>query len=136
MPAFEEEYMDVLQNIEFTIVSAYRANGELTDYDVDKILNGLWTEYRAEQQGKKPALVVTFNVNAGRLYDMTKKMCEWRLGRASLEVDGKQGGIKPEPISLDEIMACLKRIRKSVALWTKQGGRQGYLHFIDDNIGV
>jgi hypothetical protein len=31
-------------------------------------------------------------------------------------------------------MDCLKRIRKSVDLWNKQGGRQGYLYFIDNNI--
>lgn len=29
-----------------------------------------------------------------------------------------------------EIVACLKRLRKSVQFWTKSGGRQGYLNYI------
>lgn len=52
MPAFEDEYLDVLQNIEAAIVDAYRNDGELTDYDVDKVLNAVYLEYRAEAQGE------------------------------------------------------------------------------------
>jgi len=57
-----------------------------------------------------------------------------RLGRSNQGM--KRGWFKAEidPISPDEIMECLKRIRKSVDLWHKQGGRQGYLYFIDNNI--
>ena len=33
-----------------------------------------------------------------------------------------------------EIVACLKRIKSSVKLWTKKGGRQGYLNFIQQHI--
>jgi hypothetical protein len=32
---------------------------------------------------------------------------------------------------VDVIIACLKRIRKSVEKWNKQGGRQGYLTFVE-----
>ena len=35
-----------------------------------------------------------------------------------------------ESISLDEIVACLKRVRKSINRWTRTGGRQGYLTFV------
>mgnify|MGYP001600389697 CR=1 FL=1 len=43
MSNFEDEYMDVLQNIEMAIVSVYRKHRDLVDYDVDKVLNLLWT---------------------------------------------------------------------------------------------
>ncbi len=33
-PRFEEQYEDVLQNIEFTIVRIYREKPVLTDYEV------------------------------------------------------------------------------------------------------
>lgn len=33
------------------------------------------------------------------------------------------------PLALDEIIACLKRIRKSIEHWNRRGGRQGYLNF-------
>ena len=35
-----------------------------------------------------------------------------------------------EPVTRDEIIACLKRVRKSIHLWTREGGRQGYLTFV------
>lgn len=34
-------------------------------------------------------------------------------------------------VTVDEIIACLKRIRSSISMWTKQSGRQGYLTFAD-----
>ncbi|HEX6270070.1 MAG TPA: hypothetical protein VFZ43_07545 [Anaerolineales bacterium] len=134
MPSFEDEYLDVLQNIEMAIVSVYRENHSLLDYDVDKVLNLLWTEYRNEKQGRTtPASKLSDN--ARMVYDRVKEMCEWRLGRKIITAGEEFVRVKPQPISIDEIMDCLKRIRKSVDLWNKQGGRQGYLYFIDHNIG-
>ena len=133
MSNFEEEYMDVLQNIEMAILSVYREHRTLLDYDVDKALNALWTEYRNEKQDRSaPAMQLV--ENAQLVYERVRDMCEWRLGRKTLQMQGKGKKIKVEPISLDEIMDCLKRIRKSIELWTKQGGRQGYLYSIDHNI--
>ena len=133
MPSLEDQYLDVLQNIETAIVSVYREHDDLLDYDVDKVLNLLWTEYRNQKQNR-PAPVSKLNENAQLVYDRVKHMCEWRLGRLNKEKNQGWSRVKPEPITIDEIMDCLKRIRKSVDLWTKQGGRQGYLYFIDNNI--
>lgn len=133
MPAFEDEYMDVLQNIEMAIVSVYREHNDLLDYDVDKVLNVLWTEYRNEKQGRTTP-TPRLGVNARLVYDRVKEMCEWRLGRTDIKAGKGSVRLKSEPITVDEIMDCLKRIRKSVDLWNKQGGRQGYLYFIDNNI--
>jgi hypothetical protein len=133
MPAFEDEYLDVLQNIEMAIVSVYRENNDLLDYDVDKALNLIWTEYRNEKQGKTvPA--PNLSVNGQRVYARVKDMCEFRLGRSNTVKTRGWFKALPTALSVDEIMDCLKRIRKSVDLWNKQGGRQGYLYFIDNNI--
>ncbi len=35
-----------------------------------------------------------------------------------------------KPVSHDVLIACLKRIRKSVRYWSKQGGRRGYLAYV------
>ena len=137
MSTVEDQYLDVLQNIEYAILSVYRENPDLLDYDVDKVLNLLWTEYRHEKQDKTtPA--PQLGANAQRVYARVKSMCEWRLGRQKLarEKDDQPVEMDLKPLTLDEIMACLKRIRKSVELWTKQGGRQGYLYFIDNNSGM
>ncbi|MCL4531561.1 MAG: hypothetical protein M1282_19415 [Chloroflexi bacterium] len=133
MPAFEDQYLDVLQNIEMATLSVYREHRDLVDYDVDKVLNLLWMEYRNEKQGRTipPSKL---GDNAQMVYDRVREICEWRLGRQDIKTDKELMRLKREPISVDEIMACLKRIRKSIDLWTKQGGRQGYLYFIDHNI--
>jgi hypothetical protein len=58
-------------------------------------------------------------------------MCEWRLGR--LQPDNAEAadlGPAPEPIKVDEIVLCLKKILKSVNRWNKTGGQRGYLTFI------
>ncbi len=52
MPSFEDKYPDVLQNVEMAIVGVYREHKDLLDYDVDRVLNQIWTEYRNEQAGK------------------------------------------------------------------------------------
>lgn len=133
MQAFEDKYMDVLQNIEMAIVSVYREHGDLLDYDVDRVLNLLWKEYRNEQINKA-TLMPSLNENPQLVYDRVKNICEWRLGRAEMNFNDAFAKIKPEPASIDEILDCLKRILKSVKLWNKEGGRQGYLYFIDNNI--
>ncbi len=132
MPAFEDQYLDVLQNIEMAILSVYREHHDLTDYDVDKVLNLLWMEYRNEKQGRVVS-VPKLGDHAQLVYDRVREMCEWRLGQKDLTGKGFTR-VKPEPVSIDEIMACLKRIRKSIDFWNKEGGRQGYLYFIDHNI--
>jgi hypothetical protein len=131
MANFEEDYLDVLQNIEFAIISVYRSEQALTDYDVNKIINVLILEYQAEfskRDFSKPNL----SPLQEQLYGSVKGMCEWRLGRESLDQKEKRLEMKNlKPVSVEEIIACLKRIRKSVETWNKKGGRTGYLQYIE-----
>lgn len=134
MPDFEDKYLDVLQNIEFAIVQVYRQHSELADYDVDKVLAALIRAYQAEQQQRaftKPTLTPL----AGQVHAGVQFMCDWRLGRESL--GSQKHGSKaprPEPITVSEVIACLKRVRKSVERWNKYGGTRGYLQYIDQFI--
>jgi hypothetical protein len=58
-------------------------------------------------------------------------MCDWRIGRASMKDDkGKEVKMDTEPLTVEEIIACLKRIRKSIETWYKRGGRRGYYEFV------
>ena len=132
---FEEEYQDVLQNIEFAIVNVYHRQAKLVDYDVETVLTALIRLYQAEQARRQfdpPPL----NELRQELYEMVKSMCDWRLGRTELTRQGDKGGVpNPPPITIEEIIACLKRIRKSVQKWNKRGGQQGYLKFVEQFIG-
>ncbi len=126
----EEEYLDVLQNIEFAIVSTYRDHREMTDAHVLWVLEAVIGSYRAELAGRTPE---EFSASPAEvdLYRAIRNMCEWRLGRARPDVDDTtEMGPAPEPIKPDEVVLCLKRILKSVHRWNKSGGQRGYLTFI------
>ena len=122
----EEDYLDVLQNIEASIVAVHLQHRNLTDADTLACIEGLIRRYTAEARGKaKP--VVTLNGLANDVNEKVELICEFRLGRGTLE---KQPVI--EPLTLDVMVLCLKRIRKSIEFWTKKDGRQGYLNFIKE----
>jgi len=127
----EQDYLDVLQNIEFAIVSVHRQQPALVDFDVDAALSALSAHYQARAVGRE-ARPVRLNERAQLVYERMEAMCDWRLGDETLlSADMQSRGPRPTPISVDAIVACLKRIRKKKKKWNKQGGRQGYLTFIE-----
>ncbi len=131
---FEEQYMDVLQNIEFGIVQVARRHKEMTDWEALSVVEALMRRYRAESRGYEPRPPKSLRPLAQETYNSVHSMCEWRLGRVDLvREDGSEFEFPMiEPLTVDEIYSCLKRVRKSIEYWTKRGGRQGYLTFIDD----
>lgn len=130
---FEEQYQDVLQNIEFAIVNVARANPELIDYDVERAVDHLSRHYSAEVRNRTVTLP-QLNEDRQQIFDSIQAMCELRLGRAEMTSEGGEALSMEATITVEEIVACLKRIRKSIKRWSKQGGRQGYLTFVDQFI--
>jgi hypothetical protein len=131
----EEEYLDVLQNIEFAIVSVYQQHPELVDFEVEQALSALIRAYGLEQQQRTPGPAALKPLEQ-EVYDRVRAMCEWRLGRTELGgVETPRGHSAPAALSLEEVIACLKRIRKSVQKWNRRGGRQGYLQFVSGFVG-
>jgi len=122
----EDQYTDVLQDIEFSIVTTYRQYPEMANPDVTRTLEALIDRYGAEKIGRPPRHFSLSDVERV-LLENVRRMCEWRLGRSTLK-DSVE--IEPEPITIDEIVSCLKRILKSVKRWNEDGGRRGYLDFI------
>jgi hypothetical protein len=118
---FEQRYEDVLQNIEATIVGIYRTDPALVDYEVDGGLEALIARYTAELQGRPPRAAPS-DANRRRVFEAVLDVCERRLGRGPKLGAGLN--------TAEEIIACLKRVRKSAQGWTKRGGRQGYLTFV------
>jgi len=133
----EEKYTDVLQNIEAAIVGIYRKHSEMVDWDVQKAVEGLIRNYQAESSGR-PAPELTLKPLSREVYDRARSMCEWRLGRIQLQAKSKKGkfvDMPMEPITIDEIVACLKRIQRSIEKWGRRSGQQGYLQFVSQFIG-
>lgn len=128
--SFIEEYMDVLQNIEFALVRVYDKNPNLTDTGTMYAVETLIKVYTGESRGREVALP-QFKPEEMEAYDAAKAMCDMRLGRGSLEdKKGKKIELGGEPLTVEEIIACLKRLLKSINTWYKRGGRRGYYSFV------
>jgi len=125
-----EEYEDVLQNIEFALVGAYDRNPNLTDTGAMYAVETLIKVYTGELRGRE-VMAPQFKPEEQEAYDAAKAMCDFRLGRTSMKDEkGKKVEAGGEPLTPEEIIACLKRILKSINTWYKRGGRLGYYEFV------
>ena len=123
----EDEYLDVLQNLEFAIVNEYRQDRSILDLDARAAANALVRHYEAESESRS-ATSAPLSDRARRIYEAVRRMCEWRLGRAPAP-DNSPSDLDAT-LTVAELVPCLKRIRKSIDFWTKESGRQGYLNFV------
>ena len=132
---FEEKYLDVLQNIEFGIARIYQEHPELTDWDALDAIEALIRHYTAEMRNR-PHPPARLSELPKLVFKSVETMCEWRLGRTQpfAKEDGQPIELEIEPKTVDEIIACLKRVRRSIRLWNRRGGRQGYLNFISEYV--
>ena len=98
------------------------------DFDVENAVIALVSHYQAQDRA---ARLPNLNERAKQVYELVETMCEWRMGNNELaSADMKTRGPRPPVVAVDVIVACLKRIRKSVQRWNKEGGRRGYLTFV------
>lgn len=126
-----ESHPDVLQNIETAIVAAYDEDRTILDIDVLDALDALIRRYNAESERRTPARI-TLGPKAAVVYGQAEHLCEWRLGRQALDGAGET---ELEPLPLEVLVSCLKRVRKSVRFWNEKAGRQGYLEYVQQFVG-
>ena len=122
----EEEHIEILQNLEWSILTVSVAHPDLTDYQVDAALEALGRTYAREGRGQP---VLPKNELAKAVYEAVRQTSEWRLGREQV-VDDSGQPMSVDPVSIEVILACLKRLRKSVNYWNKESGTRGYLDYI------
>ena len=131
---FEEKYLDVLHNIETALVQTYDEHAEMTDWDARDAVKALLRVYKAESSGRA-APTLQLNPLAQKAYHYLRLVCEFRLGRATISPEeGKPLAALPPPKTLDEMIACLQRVLRSIELWQKEGGRRGYYNFVNQFI--
>ena len=130
MSNIEDRHTDVLQNLEFAIVSVYRAEPAMLDLDAQDAVDALVQYYRAEQEGRRPP-AIRLDGRAERVFHAARGMCEWRLGRERLPGLDETPG---DPIPVAELVECLRRIGKSIRFWSKEAGRRGYLGFVSQYV--
>jgi hypothetical protein len=126
MPRVEEQYTDVLQNIEIAIYSVREENPDMRDYAVMRALESLIRRYRDLVRGYTPKPVALEEPEA-TIYLRVIAICEFRMGLQefrglTIPVDKALGP--------DVVLACLRRLLASVEFWNKKGGQRGYLEYI------
>ena len=126
----KEENLDILQNLEFAIVEVWRAHPEMTDYTAQRAYEAARRFYRAEQRRVPPQPLALTGLDASA-FEALKQICEFRLGRAPGPPPVGRGDVPVTPIPLENLIACLQELTKSVERHTRSGGRQGYLQFVD-----
>lgn len=127
---FEDDYLDVLQNLEFAIVNTYRKHRDIIDFDVLIVLDAIMNFYISGIRGVKPR---NFNLSGKQLdlFEAVKEMADYRITGKAKDDDNEY---EINAITVNELLDCLKRIKKSVLFWTKEAGRQGYLDYVSNFI--
>ncbi len=129
MAFVEEDYLMVLQNLEFAYVTCYKNNAKMNDHAALFVVDQLIKSYNAETQGRtySPSGLQQHEQEA---FDSVKAMCEFNLGRQALGYGDDAVNIPEGQLTVEELLACLKRIKKSIEFWQKRGGRRQYFEFI------
>ena len=120
----KDDQLDALQQIEFLVVDSYRTQPELNDFAVQQCYDTLLNLYGAEQRGTQPHTKQLSDLQQ-ELFERLQDTIELRLGRAETSPENP-----PPPITLAELISCLRKLQKSVPKWTKKGGSRGYLNFV------
>jgi hypothetical protein len=103
----EEQYFDVLQNIETAIVSVCEVEARLLDLDVLDALDVLIRNYALDEQGAGTR-TSRLSGPAQRVRDLARGICEWRLGRQPLNTANPPADRWASgELSLAEVVLCL-----------------------------
>ena len=126
------DYADVLYPIEVAVLDEWDRDPALLDLEVSEAFAALARRYTLEERGQsfKPARL---SDRAARLYESLLPVAEAQIGRTAQEETTSMSGEKPS-ITLSELAGCFKRLDKSVSFWSAQGGRQGYLEYVSQQV--
>ncbi|HUZ06159.1 MAG TPA: hypothetical protein VMV89_01585, partial [Candidatus Paceibacterota bacterium] len=77
-----DDHLDILQNLEFSVVEVWRANREMSDYSALRAYESAFQLYRAELRSHQPKAPGLTGLDAAA-FDAVIAMCEFRLGRGN-----------------------------------------------------
>lgn len=123
---------DVLQNIEFAIVSALENHPEMDDNDAMSAMDAVIKDFRDMGRGRTPK-PHTFSGATQTVFDRVQEVCLWRVGKGpapGYADEEESDAPDPEPLTVEALLQCLKKIRKSMDRHHDGGGYRGYLMFV------
>lgn len=123
-----EKNLDVLQNLEFAVVTVWRAHPRMADSTAQSAYEAARQFYRSVQRGRPPRPHGLTGLDA-TAFEAVQVVCERRLGRSA--GPPSEPNLPVTPIPVETLVDCLQELVRSVERHTRAGGRQGYLTFID-----
>jgi len=129
--ALEDKHLDVLQNIEFAVVSVYRDDPTMEDREAIRALEVLVQYQRRVAAGQTPTLPDNLSENEQLVVDRVQAIMEERRALAPPAEAPKRFSVLNKKTNSfeDTLLACLRKIHKSAVRWNKRNGKQGYLKF-------
>lgn len=132
--SFEDDFFSVLLSIETAISSLYAENPNLLDFNVDKALNGAVRTLNNRKRDRKPP-TLKLKGDEVEMYDRFMTVVDLYRGEAEfMDKQDEPVDVEVDILTYDELIACFKRIQKSIKQMSSQG-RQGYLEFIKQFFG-
>lgn len=122
-PEQEDIYFDQLFELEQSIIEVFRKTPDLIDLEVLSALDATIMNYKNFKRGFSQKSFNSTEIIQS-VYENIETICK--------ELISSETNVKE--ISIDELLWCLRRIKKSLKMWNKNMGRQGYLNFIDEHI--
>jgi len=132
---FEKRFLAQLSELEHAILTGYVQHQELTDRQVDMVLEAVLDALAARALGR-PSRQFHLNPVEQDVYDYVWESCTILLDASKTEYSRQRIG-NPFPfrsLTIDELKQCLKRIRTSIRHWGNDGGVRAYLEFINDQL--
>jgi hypothetical protein len=121
---------DVLYQIELTVLREWTRDPSLIDLEVADVFDALARRYALEERGQS-AKPFRLGPKAERLYEVVLEISEAQAGRRSPPEETTHIPFRTD-VSPSELATSFKRLSRSVATWSKRGGRQGYLEYISE----
>ena len=114
---FEQLYEVNFYEIEKTVCGVFRRHRALTDHTVLRVYESLIRIYSAKANGREIAFPSKMDEEEEALFQDLHGVCEKQLEEGTIEVSA--------------LILCIKRLVKSVKMWTKRSGYRGYLQFVN-----
>lgn len=121
---------DVLYQIELTVLREWTRDPSLIDLEVADVFDALARRYALEERGQS-AKPHRLSPKAERLYEVVLEISEAQAGRRSPPEEPTHISFRTD-VPPSELATSFKRLSRSVATWSKRGGRQGYLEYISE----
>jgi hypothetical protein len=126
-----DKHLSLMQSLELNLTNYYNEQPQLIDFDVSDAFNALVRHYKAKLENR--SFTPNLKGRSKEVFEMLQA-----IGDAFVSSGLYPGEDNPDSLALkdmesytlEDVLSCFKRLQSSLKLWTKEGGRQGYLNYI------